>query len=192
MNSDFNNQYIRASDFNSGNKLGEIKVQYPVEINNFEVFWPYVICLRYNQEEHVFKGIRIFNMEKENILKDILWKVPMNPLGFEIKNKFLVILKNVTARDVTNEIIFIKRFINYEDLFDEKISSFEDLSSRQFEECDFIHKNIIAGNSVLTIFNGSILKRSYWISKNQTEIYKSKNVKSDADEEMERKKRKIN
>ena len=180
------NQYIIARDFNSGNKLGEIQVGIRTVIGDFKVSWPYIICVRYTKEKD--EGIRILNMEKENVLKDILWKSPIGPRGIEIKSKFLIV-KEVHKDNTENT--YSTRFLNYEDLFGDMMSSIEDLSSRQVEELHF-HKNIMAGNSVLTIFKSYLLKRSYWISKSKTDIYKSKNDISDADEGTDRKKRKIN
>ena len=182
------NQWIIASDFNSGNKLGEIQIPFSTPINDINVFWPYIICVFYttSEDEESKRGIRIFDMEKEIVLKDILWQLPITPIRIEIKNKFIIVRENHRHKK-----IHTKRFLNYEDLFGNVLSSIEDLSSRQVEELHF-HKNIMAGNSVLTIFKSYLLKRSYWISKSKTEIYKSKNDKSDAEEGTNRKKRKIN
>ena len=99
-----------------------------------------------------------------------MWKFPITPIRIEIKNKFIIVRENHRHKN-----IHTKRFLNYEDLFDDMISSVEDLSSRQVEELHLYNKDIMAGNSVLTIFKDSILKRSFWISKSKTEIYKSKN-----------------
>ena len=211
-----NNQYIIARDFNTGNKLHQIQVQRPVKIMDFKVRWPYVICVTKNPRKEKLDGIKIFDMEKENVLKEILWKFSLKtkdslsliePMAIEIKNK-IVIVKEYCCIVHNNAYkhVHCARILKYEDLFDDKFSTIDDLSSRQVEESGFNKNIIMAGNSFLTIFESYLLKRSYWISsvsscsqgsndakcKFKDEFGKSKNDTSNADEGTNRKKKKIN
>ena len=129
-----------------------------------------------------------------------MWKSTAQPLAIEIKRQIVIVKES--DRNGT-------RFLNYEDLFHDDITSIEELTSRQIGELRY-NKNITAGNSVLTIFDSYLLKKSYWISSSSSQITsqvfnanktiaksiskadKSENDKSDTDEGTDRKMRRIN
>ena len=166
---DFITHFI-ARNFNSGEKLGEIRLE--LDISEFKVRWPYLFCTGLNQEIggdgfNTSFGVRIFDMEKKTLFKHIIWPFPVRTVGIELLGKFVLI----------HELIMDKcgsRFLSFEDFVDEKMPKIEieKLTSRHIEVPEeqptsiYFRGNFIVGDCLISVLPHNLVKKSYWISKN--------------------------
>ena len=138
--------------------------------SNYGVTWPHLICTGRSREKK--DGIRIFDMEKEKLIKHISWDAT---LGIDIKGK--VVLFHSKKH---NEIETL--FLSFEDIMVDNMSEMENISSRQIGVSNWDEKYFIAGNCVLKVSTSDIVKKSYWMSINF-------NDKSKTESEMPMKKK---
>ena len=177
-----------ARNFKTGEKICEIQDEAP-KIDGFSVHWPYLIYMRINQEIGG-NGIRIFDMEKETLIKYVEWNIVpdyRSPV-LEIKGK-IILLQSEKSEIGSYQIE--TRFLSFEDVMNEKMSKIEmeKLSSRQIDAVPTNYPNypkyFIVGNCVLRVSTNDIVKRSYWMSNNFDNMSDKIETKTESDENVD-------
>ena len=182
--------YYIARNFNTGEKICEI--HYDIcGFSKFRVQWPYLICTGKNRHPENVDGIRIFDMEKETLIKHIQWN--MDTVGIVMKGKIVLIHekkpKNETRFIDFSDIEMETRFLSFEDIIDDKMlkMEMEMLSSRQIDVSKWRRENyqkyFIVGNCVLRVSTHDIVRRSYWMSINFNNINDNKDKTNTESEE---------
>ena len=177
-----------ARNFNTGEKICEIYDEAP-QIDGFSVHWPYLIYMRLNQEIGC-NGIRIFDMEKETLIKYVEWNIVPDYRSPVIEIKGKIILLQSEKSEIGSYQIET-RFLSFDEVLNEEMSKIEmeKLSSRQIDAVTIkgndYPKYFIVGNCVLRVSKNDIVKRSYWMSNNFNNMSDKIKTKTESDENVD-------
>ena len=130
-------------------------------------------------------------MEKETLIKHIQWN--MDTVGIVMKGNIVLIHEKKPKIDRSfmafNDIEMETRFLNFEDIIDDKMlkMEMEMLSRRQIDvskrQNGYYPKYFIVGNCVLRVSTHDIVRRSYWMSINFDNINDNKDKTNTESEE---------